>query len=457
MSWGCTPSVSLVNEWTGGFATNIKIPDWIEGNTVTLKLKGITKLKDCYNGVEAFWGDAGGRSMIFFVRLGRNPDGAQKNTFTCTLDGTFQREGHDITYHGTNCFAAPPPPPANFLPCNDFSFEWYGEAPFRRGLVVAKSDGAWYQGRVVRLDFSEAAEEEGDPNSALVASMRKPGTAASKLDIDQVWNGRYTTDESQRFIEIELKAKPAKVQGVYRGGRSEKYVCINVDHRTFPHVTHPEVLCEGEWPPPLPSSPSPLSPPYQPHQPHHPPSPPVPHPEPPPAPQPWRPPPRPPALPPFPPAHAFALDSWWNSPPPPPPPPPHRKHSKHQHKNEPVVALEEKEITIFGRKIPRNVVTAGIWGGGAVAVVVLVLCMGSVGYLQDARHTGRNFAHLEKAATQKIPQADECDSAEPWQGGGVRRKAAVLSRKKARDTPRPGKKPRRPKDSDGPSATVLNV
>ena len=457
MGYGCTPSVSLLNEWSGGFAANVNIPDWIEGNTVTLKLRGISKLKDCYNGVEAFWGDAGGRSMIFFVRLGPNPDGAQKNTFTCTLDGTFQREGHVITYHGANCFAAPPPPPSHFLPCTDFSFEWYGESAFRRGLLVAKSDSAWYQGRLVRLHFPEASEEEGDPNSVLVASMRKPGVASSKMDVTQVWNARYTVDDRQRFVEIELKAKPTKVQGVYRGGLSEKYVCINVDHRTFPHVQHPEVLCEGEWPPPMPSSPSPLSPPYLPHQPHHPPSPPVPHPEPPPAALPSLPPPKPPALPPFPPARAFALDSWMRSPPP-PPAPPRRKHGKHQHNAEPPSMPIVEEVILFGTPIPKDFVTAGLWGGGALAVVVLVLCLGSVGYLQDARHTGRTFAHLEKAATQKIPQAEEEDSAEPWQGSSApprgRRRGDAPAKKKAKDAAKVGKKPRRPKGTD---RVVLNV
>eukprot|EP00966_Prymnesium_polylepis_P037402 868396-Prymnesium_polylepis.1 len=137
-SIGCKPSVELVNEWAGGFAMDIRIPEWIEGNVVRIKFAGTTALKDCYNGVNSYWGDAGTLSRITFVRLGRD---THASVFTCTLDGRFQRDGHEIEYSGRRCFAAPPPPPVNFQKCKDLTFAWSDES-FSRALIGTKGDHA---------------------------------------------------------------------------------------------------------------------------------------------------------------------------------------------------------------------------------------------------------------------------------------------------------------------------
>eukprot|EP00966_Prymnesium_polylepis_P051550 1192791-Prymnesium_polylepis.1 len=101
---------SRTKTWATGFEVYFRIPEWTPGTLVTADLgRRVAAVKDCWHVEErSATLDSSGRLSF---RLGGVPRDKDK-AVGCVLDGQIDTtlDVH-VEYHGTRCFATPPPPP----------------------------------------------------------------------------------------------------------------------------------------------------------------------------------------------------------------------------------------------------------------------------------------------------------------------------------------------------------
>ena len=202
----------------------------------------------------------------------------------CILQGQLLERAHrvEVTYHGKNCFALPPPPPAMYEECPPgFRFTidstWGGGGGWTaRVLLPAKY---WFAGRPVRVVFP-AGLDEGDGKSLNTAATAFIGTS---LRVKEVFNAVVIgtsrlefdfelTDASQSSCGVEADEDKVNKWGCFTFHAMPAPPASVVERRTkiMCPITHPVA------PPPKPPPTSPSPPPPPPSPPPSPPPPPLP-------------------------------------------------------------------------------------------------------------------------------------------------------------------------------------
>ena len=237
-SMQCEATISVTQDWGyGNFMADIHIPSWVAGQVVHVQMPGVVNVVDCsaVGDITQPVSNATFQPGLFTITLGWNPGGqdGQAATSACHIEGQFDPRFYSVQYHGSRCYAQPPPPPAHLIPCPDVQFAW-ADKDFWRGILTFTH--GWDANRRVRFGFSG----RGKPLSfdSVYFAILDPSPA----------------DAENGFVDFYLEDK-----GDYKSPPLglEQYMFDHIvfDSQTMPHM-EPVVMCEVGWPPNAPPAPT---------------------------------------------------------------------------------------------------------------------------------------------------------------------------------------------------------
>ena len=271
--------------WETGLELYFKVPDWTEGTVVRAALgAGITSIDRCWGILEKSRPhlEPGGE-LVFQLGPGGSAGG---DMVGCILNGQLLEKAHniDVSYHGSHCYALPPPPPQLYEECPKGAFQLKLESLWDAGqgwtARVLMHAAQWVPSRPIRLVVptdTEDAPGGGVRTSVLGVGMR----------IREIFNARLV-GSSRYALDFELGSASQSSCGVEADKEGTaghpKWGCFTFHASPAPEWTafssSALMMCPITHPVLPPPSPAP-SPPPPPPRPPPPPSPPPPSPHPP--------------------------------------------------------------------------------------------------------------------------------------------------------------------------------
>ncbi|KAL1530161.1 hypothetical protein AB1Y20_001077 [Prymnesium parvum] len=224
---GCAAYVDeeRVKRWAEQFQVFFRIPDHSSSEETLVEVAMPTReIESCWGIVpESLLTHADGISF----RLPSFKAGAID--VGCVVKGQYPGgDAFSIKYHGSHCFARPPPPPVNFATCHTeqahFSViaEWSGGMQGR----VTLQDSMWVRHRVVQLSFGEGglqagadvdrcynAEFSGANEANGILSFTLPEKGMRQCGATDA-TGKAITDLEHQCFEFHIKQKPANTNRV---------------------------------------------------------------------------------------------------------------------------------------------------------------------------------------------------------------------------------------------------